>query len=103
MRPRLLKGQGHGPEAEIANREREEAEERSKAENENMERERAWSKAKEKEKAYIARMAAEAREKTEFEARASNNANIINWGQLSLTPRSGLVTRSREQRERRGG
>ena len=39
---------------------------------------RAWAEAKPWEKSEIARLADEAREKTEFEARARNNDNIVN-------------------------
>ena len=86
-------------EAERARKERAEAEERAKvevdmkemaektrkareakdeAEDDFSERSWAWDEAKAKEKVYIVRLADEATEKAEFEARARNNAKIVN-------------------------
>ena len=51
---------------------------KAKADSKTTERERSWSKAKDMDKAEIARLADEAKEKAEFEARVRKNSKAVN-------------------------
>ena len=59
-----------------------------KAEAEFAKRAWAWAEAKAKKKAYIARLADEAREKSEFEARERKNTNIVNRAAVEADSKS---------------
>ena len=59
-----------------------EEEAKPEAEDDTTERSKAWAKSKAREKVDIAMLADEARENTEFEARARNNANIVNRAEV---------------------
>ena len=72
-----------GPRLRIKSRKKAEKtrkarEERSKLGAETVDRAGSWADAKAREKADIARLADEAREKNEFEARARKNVNVVN-------------------------